>query len=117
MYLGTSVMARKNLLAGLTAADEDQPATAISPQPVRGASKSMIRSVTELARQADAYLEGEHVVELDREKIDGSFVADRIGDDEEQLSELRDAIRERGQDTPILVRPHPEGDGRYMIVF
>ena len=40
-----------------------------------------------------------------------------MGDDQEQYEELLKAIRERGQDTPILVRPHPSRDGRYMIVF
>ena len=30
---------------------------------------------------------------------------------------VRDAIKENGQSTPILVRPHPQRDGRYMIVF
>lgn len=77
----------------------------------------MIRSVGELAKQADAYLEGEHVVELDPHAIDGSFVSDRMDDDREQYQELLEAIRERGQDTPILVRPHPSREGRYMIVF
>lgn len=112
-------MARKNLLAGLVEAEADDRASSASAAayPIRGASKSMIRSVNELAKQADAYLEGEHVVELDPNAVDGSFVSDRMGDDEEQYQELLEAIRERGQDSPILVRPHPSSDGRYMIVF
>jgi ParB family chromosome partitioning protein len=112
-------MARKNLLAGLAEAEtgDQVSSTATAAYPIRGASKSMIRSVNELAKQADAYLEGEHVVELDPDSIDGSFVSDRIGDDKEQYQELLEAIRERGQDSPILVRPHPRIDGRYMIVF
>lgn len=111
-------MARKNLLAGLTET-EDSQVTSMNPPsyPMRGASKSMIRSVNELARQADAYLEGEHVVELDPGQIDGSFVVDRMGDDEEQYRELLEAIRESGQNSPILVRPHPKADGRFMVVF
>jgi ParB family chromosome partitioning protein len=84
---------------------------------MRGASKSMIRSVNDLARQADAYLEGEQIVDLDPAVIDASFVADRIEDDREQYLELLEAIRENGQNSPILVRPHPRADGRYMIVF
>src|SRR5690606_37267496 len=78
----------------------------------------------ELAERAQAakeyeakLLEGATVVELDPGKIDGSFIADRIGDDEEAFSELVEAIRERDQDSPILVRPHPTAEGRYMIVF
>ncbi len=112
-------MARKNLLAGLAEAgtDDEVSSTTTAAYPIRGASKSMIRSVNELARQADAYLEGEHVVELDPDSIDGSFVSDRMGEDQEQYQELLEAIRERGQDFPILVRPHPRIDGRYMSVF
>ncbi|TIW10987.1 MAG: plasmid partitioning protein RepB [Mesorhizobium sp.] len=112
-------MARKNLLAGLVEAEAGDRASsaAAAAYPIRGASKSMIRSVNELAMQADAYLEGEQVVELDPSAVDGSFVSDRMGDDEEQYQELLEAIRERGQDSPILVRPHPGSNGRYMIVF
>jgi ParB family transcriptional regulator, chromosome partitioning protein len=111
-------MARKNLLAGLAEAEiDDHVSSTTAAYPIRGASKSMIRSVNELAKQADAYLQGEHVVELDPDSIDGSFVSDRLGDDKGQYQELLEAIRERGQDSPILVRPHPVVDGRYMIVF
>lgn len=109
-------MARKNLLAGLTDETSDQPATATS-YPMRGASKSMIRSIDELAKQADRFLEGETVIEIDPETIDGSFVSDRMRDDTEQFKELLEAIKERGQDSPVLVRPHPKKDGRYQIVF
>ncbi|MCR5944211.1 MULTISPECIES: plasmid partitioning protein RepB [Brucella] len=107
-------MARKNLLAGLTESTEE-PAT--SNYRIGGASKSMIRSVNELARQADAFLEGEQVVDLDPNVIDSSFVSDRLGTDGEEYQQLLQAIQERGQDSPILVRPHPSIDGRFMIVF
>ena len=67
----------------------------------------MIRSIDELAKQADRYLEGEKVIEIDPKLIDGSFVSDRMEDDTEQYKELLEAIKERGQDSPVLVRPHP----------
>lgn len=110
-------MARKNLLEGLGALEVEQSKLAPTSYPVRGASKSMIRSIDELARQADKFLEGEQVVEIDPDAIDGSFIADRMGDDQEQYQDLVEAIRDRGQDTPVLVRPHPEQDGRFMVVF
>ncbi len=110
-------MARKNLLEGLVDLEAEQSAVPPTPYPVRGASKSMIRSIDELAKQADKYLEGEQVEELDPSTIDISFVADRMGDSLEQYQELLEAIRDRGQDTPVLVRPHPGIDGRYMVVF
>lgn len=107
-------MARKNLLAGLNDIQDDSTPSSYR---VTGASKSMIRSVNELARQADAFLEGEQVVDLDPDLIDVSFVADRLGSNDGEFQELLEAIKERGQDSPILVRPHPSVDGRYMIVF
>lgn len=109
-------MARKNLLAGLADLSEasDSNATAY---PMRGASKTMIRSLDELAKQADKFLEGEAVVDVDPSEIDGSFVSDRLEDDTEQFDALKAAIAERGQDTPVLLRPHPQAAGRYQIVF
>ena len=110
-------MARKNLLSGLAASEDVVSESSTFAYPMRGASKSMIRSVSELAKQADAYLEGERVLDLDPSVIDISFVSDRMEDDQEQYRELLEAIRENGQNSPILVRPHPGIDGRYMIVF
>jgi ParB family transcriptional regulator, chromosome partitioning protein len=108
-------MARKNLLAGLAdLPDEDGVATAY---PMRGAGKSLVRSLDELAKQADKFLEGEAVVELDPEQIVGSFVRDRLAEDDDEFRDLVDAIRARGQDTPILVRPHARIDGQYQVVF
>lgn len=107
-------MARKNLLAGLMDHDD---ATDMPAYPVRGASKTMIRSIDELAKQAEKLMEGETVVEIDPDAVEGSFVTDRMEDDGEQYQELLRAMQERGQDSPILVRPHPEKDGRYQIVF
>lgn len=42
---------------------------------------------------------------------------DRIEDDPQAFDELVAAIREHGQNSPILVRPHPQDAGRYMAVF
>ncbi|AWI62164.1 ParB family chromosome partitioning protein [Sinorhizobium fredii] len=80
----------------------------------------MISSLGELAQKAakaEQILQGEAVVELDPKEIDSSFVSDRMDDDELAFNELVEAIRERGQDTPVLVRPHPVDEGRYQIVF
>jgi ParB family chromosome partitioning protein len=76
---------------------------------VSGASRSIKSSFEELAKGS--------VVELDPELVDGSFVSDRLDQDDEAFQELLAAIRERGQDSPILVRPHPADTGRYQIVF
>ena len=116
-------MARKNLLASITGA-ETPKADAISRDAVarhdyalRGASRSMMLSIDEMAENAKKMLAGETIVELDVAVLDHSFVADRIEDDDEDYVCLREAIREHGQSTPILVRPHPQIKGRYMTVF
>lgn len=109
-------MARKNFLAGLSDIPDTQETTAPS-YPMRGASKTMIRSLDEIAKQADKFLEGEVIVELEPEQIDGSFVSDRLEDDDAEFIALVDAIKANGQNTPILVRPHQSEDGRYQVVF
>ncbi len=117
-------MARKNLFASITATlgdDVDRGAVPASEARAsytrRGASRSMIQSLDELAETSMRVLDGEAVISVDPNDLDGSFVADRIGDDDEAYEGLREAIRVSGQSTPILVRPHPTDDGRYMIVF
>lgn len=113
-------MARKNIFTSVMrdepAAEPAGPADTVSRR--FGAAKSLSASIDELARQAAQKLDGETVVELDPESLDASFVADRLPEeDDPEYRELLEAIRERGQDTPVLVRPHPQIDGRYMIVF
>lgn len=111
-------MARKNPFADLM----NEPVPAVVPglaaRAPRGAGKNMLGAIADLAQQADRLLEGATVVDLDVDLIDGSFVRDRMEEiDLEEYAQLRDAIRARGQDSPILVRPHPSLHGRYMIVF
>lgn len=117
-------MARKNLLASVTAtihsqneAQEPSNAATRASYTKRGASRSMMQSLDELAETSLRMLDGETIVTLDPNDLDGSFVEDRIGEDDQGYEELRQAIRQSGQTTPILVRPHPENHNRYMIVF
>lgn len=110
-------MARKNPFAGVMSAEAPDNSRAILEYTNKGASKSLIHSLDELVAQADRLLEGQAVVELDPDVVDGSFVRDRLEDDEQDFNDLFFAIRDRGQDTPILVRPHPSSTGRYMVVF
>ncbi|MHC1551088.1 plasmid partitioning protein RepB [Phyllobacterium sp. K27] len=103
-------MARKDIFSGVmnpapVTGDHDKALSYV----VSGASRSIKSSFEELAKGS--------VVDLDPGVIDGSFVSDRIDDDDDAFQDLVTAIRERGQDTPILVRPHPTASGRYQIVF
>ena len=112
-------MARKHIFDNLMRQDVDAP----QGEPASGfrkfgAAKSISSTIDELARQASKLTEGETVIEIEPGLIDSSFVADRMeAESDEAYGELLEAIRERGQDTPILVRPHPQVAGRYMVVF
>jgi ParB family chromosome partitioning protein len=127
-------MARKNILSGLM--DDSKKFTAVNHEPVNEAERQQItykgigalgavtRSIDALAARADAAREiedklahGETVIDLDTALIEDSFVSDRLAHNDEQFRELVEAIRLRGQDSPILVRPHPEKDGKYQIAF
>lgn len=135
-------MSRKNLLGNLTgkkltavnsapdvsSTDEsEKKLTAVnSPFGVKnkGAFGAITKSIDQLNQQAlaakdiEARLrEGSVIVELDPSLIESSFISDRIGHDKEAFAELIAAIRDHGQDTPILVRPHPEKTGRYQVVY
>ncbi len=109
---------RKNLLAGITDAS---PGAVESHSRAgyagRGASRSMMLSIEDMAEDAKKLVSGEAIVSLDPSLIDGSFVSDRVEDDENDFAQLRDGIEKDGQLQPILVRPHPSASGRFMIVF
>lgn len=109
-------MARKNPFANLM---DEKPVDngVVLDYTIKGASRSIISSIDELAERADRLLEGETMVELDPELVDASFVRDRLEEDPQEFADLLAAIKDRGQDTPILVRPHPQKTNRYMVVF
>ena len=60
---------------------------------------------------------GQIIIDLDPSLIDPSFIADRMPISVETLSNLTEAIREHGQINPILVRPHPDVNGRFQVAF
>jgi ParB family transcriptional regulator, chromosome partitioning protein len=109
-------MARKNPFANVMNDPKPENGVALD-YTVKGASRSIMSTIDELAERADKLLEGETVVDLDPEIIDASFVQDRLEEDKQEFEDLVAAIREQGQNSPILVRPHPSETGRYMAVF
>lgn len=111
-------MARKDLLKSvMTSSSEQLKDSGRSGYAMRGASKSMKVSIDSLAENSKRLLEGETIVEIDPQLIDVSFVSDRLSDHDEAFNELKESIAAGRQDTPVLLRPHPDLDGRYMIVF
>ena len=111
-------MARKDLLKSVMGdTAQSTPGTERSNYAMRGASKSMKVSIDSLAENSKRLLEGETIVEIDTNLIDASFINDRLSGDDDAFDELKNSIAASGQDTPVLLRPHPEASGRYMIVF
>lgn len=130
-------MARKNLLEGLLGAPQEKlpsgnsdprasPARGPAPAPLShgGAIGSVSRSIEALkseAQEARALRErieaGQAVIEIDPEAVVSSIIADRLSQDSESLSALVESIRESGQQVPVLLRPHPDGSGRYQVAY
>jgi ParB family chromosome partitioning protein len=118
-------MARKNLLAGLTgallpagnsppgapaeAAPQPQSPTNFSVLGTRGAIGAVSRSIEQLKAQS--------VIDIAPHLVDASFVSDRLEGSSEHHLALVESIREHGQQVPILVRPHPEKEGRFQIAY
>lgn len=132
-------MSRKQIFANLTPATTDASDSAPERQrqrvrPILGAvgtsepNNSPVgmlgQSLTEASernKRADEIekklAEGLTIVSLNPEDIDPSFIPDRMPASKEADAGLIEAIREQGQQVPILVRPHPEKQGKYQVAF
>lgn len=115
-------MARKHLLSSISGPQGAVPSIATPSEARaeyarRGASRSMIQTLDEMAENSMRLLEGEAIVQLDPDTLDPSPYQDRIGEDHEEHQALLTAIGEVGQSSPILVRPHPNAEGRHVIVY
>ena len=79
-----------------------------------------VRQMQERSDLAEKLLkDGEQIVELDPEGILPSTIPDRFDSayDASAIADIVESIRERGQIVPGLVRPAPDGDGRFQIVY
>lgn len=115
-------MARKNPFAAIMDSDGKPAERPVAlDYTIKGASRSIISSIDEMAAHADKLLEGETIVEIDPDLVDESFAKDRVNIDksdyETDYRQVLDSIRQSGQNTPALIRPHPNLSGRYMLVF
>lgn len=109
---------RKNLLGSVLASTEGVTGESLASRADytrRGASRTMLDSLDELADAQRKLVEGETIVSIDPQLIDASFLSDRMDDDEAEFALLKASIQAQGQLSPALVRPR--GGGRYMTVF
>ncbi|MCJ8333134.1 MAG: plasmid partitioning protein RepB [Epibacterium sp.] len=119
-------MARKNLLKGLMdtppapsdAAEQSASAPASTPVAARvdvakpryssGAIGAVSQSILDLKSRA--------VQEIETAQIDMAGLRDRL-DEDGGIADLQASIAEYGQQVPVLLRPHPETEGRFQIVY
>ncbi|MHA3980810.1 plasmid partitioning protein RepB [Halovulum sp. GXIMD14794] len=102
-------MARKGILtttAKATAEKDSAPRPRMMPKGAVGALQS---SLTKLQENA--------VQEIDAALIDDAGIEDRLGQDSQAFSQLKESLATYGQQVPVLLRPHPKTKGRYEIVY
>lgn len=102
-------MARKDVLKGLMAPTQPPSDPPAPPRAQRGAIGAVSRSIADLKSRS--------VLELDAHQIHAGGLQDRLESDADSDADLRRSIADYGQQVPVLVRPHPEQDGQYQIVY
>jgi ParB family transcriptional regulator, chromosome partitioning protein len=85
--------------------------------PVRAMSLSLNRLDEDRRVLQEALARGETIVDIDPTLIDPSFVKDRLDYHGDSFADFKRVIEERGQEVPILVRPHPDHPGRYQVAY
>jgi ParB family chromosome partitioning protein len=110
-------MSRKNPFESIDLAAIEGKGVTKPGYGMTGAAKQVVRSIEDLAENSKKLMEGEAIVDLDPMLVDASFVSDRLSDKGEEYQELKQAIQDSGQSTPILVRPSSSDSKRYMVVF
>lgn len=103
-------MGRKNLLKNLMSAEvETKSAKPARIRPSGGAIGAVSQSIAELKARS--------IEDIEADLIDPGGLQDRLDTNEADHAALVASIRDYGQQVPVLVRPHPDGDGRYQVVY
>ncbi|MCT2580909.1 plasmid partitioning protein RepB [Mesorhizobium sp. P16.1] len=120
-------MSRRDILNGIFADTKRELAAAnfstetdagrVLAGPVKTMGLALDRMDQEARELQEALKSGERVIELDPEFIDGSFVRDRLDGEVTAADDLVRSIEENGQEVPILVRQHPDLEGRYQVAY
>lgn len=114
-------MARKNLLKGLM--EEATKNTVIPPAPppadqrVDTTKPRYSGGAIGAVSQSIAQLQARAVEDIDPFDIKDGGLTDRLDDEDADHDALVASIKEYGQQVPVLVRPHPEQDGKYQVVY
>ena len=113
-----SQLARANSAAASPPSHAELPrSTRVSSGAVGAVSRSLTQFEQELQAAKELANAADRIAELDPALIDPSFIRDRLAVDEEAQRQLVEAIRDQGQQIPILVRPSLVTPGRYQLAF
>lgn len=114
-------MARKNLLKGLMEEASknmaEPPAPSTADQRVDTAKPRYSGGAIGAVSQSIAQLQARALEDIDPFDIKDGGLTDRLDDEDADHEALVASIRDYGQQVPVLVRPHPEEDGKYQVVY
>lgn len=86
--------------------------------PVRSMGLALDRIEEESRALQQALATGAAIVEIETDRIEASIVRDRLPEtDGPAFEAFTRSIAERGQEVPVLVRPHPDKDGRFQLAY
>jgi ParB family chromosome partitioning protein len=96
-----------------------KPAAAPASLKVMGLALDSLNADAEQAEALRAQLAaGDRIVEVDPTLVDRSPFQDRIEHEADpDFDALKTSVAESGQQVPILVRPHPDKNGRYQTAY
>lgn len=117
--------ALKAMMAPIAVAPSSEQDRPMRSPVASGSLKAMGLSLKSLADEAEEaralrqqLASGAQVTELDPNLIDPSFVRDRLEDlNDKGFEDFKASLAEDGQQVPILVRPHPDREGRYQAAY
>lgn len=119
--MGTLIVARKNLLSSLINQQDADKASEIkqgqNPLAAAIARPRYTKGAIGAVGQSIAELKSRSIAEIDPFDIDQGGVTDRLDENEDDHQALMASIRDYGQQVPVLVRPHPDREGRFQIVY
>jgi ParB family chromosome partitioning protein len=115
----------KAMMAPITAPPTPSEERSARPPVTSGSLKAMGLSLKSLSDEADEaqvlraqLASGAHIVELDPNLVDPSFIRDRLDDVEgADFESFKVGLLEVGQQVPILVRPCTDAPGRYQAAY
>jgi ParB family chromosome partitioning protein len=92
------------------------------PRVTAGSVRSVQDTFSEVEKENEALRKqmetGARVVEIDPALIDPSPLSDRLREDADlSFESLKQSIAHRGQEVPVLLRPHPKASGRYQSAY